>query len=147
MKRTRPTVFVGSSAEGLQVAKAVQAELQYCAECVIWSQEVFGLGEGTLESLVKALNRYDFAVLVLTPDDLVTSRGNSAPAPRDNVLLELGMFIGAIGREPLSWSLTDRQKLNCRPIWLELCPRHSKCQREAPCNLRSDRHVLKSNRQ
>ena len=108
MKKSRPAIFIGSSAEGLEVAKAIQAELQYSAECVIWSQGVFGLSEGTLESLVKAIKKFDFAVLVLTPDDLVTSRGNSSPSPRDNVLLELGMCIGTLGRSR-TFMVVDRK--------------------------------------
>lgn len=95
----RPYAFVGSSREGLNVAKAIQAELQYVAECELWSQGVFGLSGGTLESLVKGLAAFDFAILVLTPDDLVASRGDSRAAPRDNVLFELGLFIGGLGRE------------------------------------------------
>lgn len=98
MLQKRPHVFVGSSAEGLEVAKAVQLDLQHTAECQVWSQGIFGLGGGTLESLVNELGRFDFAILILTPDDLVSSRGTSHPVPRDNVLLELGMFIGKLGR-------------------------------------------------
>jgi Predicted nucleotide-binding protein containing TIR-like domain len=93
----RPLAFIGSSTEGLPVAKAIQAELQYCAECVIWSQGVFGLNEGPLEALVRALDTFDFAIFALTPDDLVASRSESSNAPRDNVLLELGLFIGRLG--------------------------------------------------
>jgi predicted nucleotide-binding protein len=99
MAKKRPLVFIGSSREGQQIASAIQAELQHVAECVIWWQGVFGLMEGTLEALVKVLDRYDFAILVLTPDDLVASRGDTQPAPRDNVLLELGLFIGGLGKE------------------------------------------------
>lgn len=107
MAARRPVVFIGSSSEGHRVAQGVQQNLDRTAECVVWSQGVFGLSEGTLESLVRALGEYDFAVLVLTPDDLVTSRDQSQQAPRDNVLLELGMFIGAIGRER-TFMLVDR---------------------------------------
>ena len=96
---SRPLVFIGSSMEGLPVAKGIQLELEYAAECVIWSQGVFGLSEGSLDSLVKSLDKFDFAILVLTPDDLTESRGESLNCPRDNVLLELGMFIGGLGRE------------------------------------------------
>ena len=39
-----------------------------------------------------------FAVLIATPDDQVRSRGADAPAPRDNVILELGLFMGGLGR-------------------------------------------------
>ncbi len=95
----RPTVFIGSSAEnGLPIAKAIQLNLDRACEVVIWSQGVFGLGGGTLEDLVSQLADFDFAVLVLTPDDVVTKRSVTSQQPRDNVLLELGMFLGALGR-------------------------------------------------
>ena len=98
MARVRPSVFIGSSSEGLKIAKTLQVLLQHPCEVTIWSQGVFGLSQGTLESLVNALDAYDFAILVLTADDLVTSRAASASVPRDNVLFELGLFMGGLGR-------------------------------------------------
>jgi hypothetical protein len=98
MKRQRPKMFIGSSLEGLPIAKAIQANLDYDCETTLWSQGVFGLGGGTLESLVERLDEFDFASLVLTPDDLVKSRKGTSPSPRDNVLLELGLFIARLGR-------------------------------------------------
>ena len=97
--KTRPVIFVGSSREGLEYAKALQANLDHACQVVLWSQGVFGLSNGTLEDLVEKLATVDFAVLVVTPDDLITSRGSTTPAPRDNVLLELGICIGELGRE------------------------------------------------
>ena len=97
--KSRPVIFVGSSKEGLQYAKALQQNLDHAMQVVLWSQGVFGLSGGTLEDLVEKLQAVDFAALVVTPDDLVQSRGNSQAAPRDNVLLELGMCIGCLGRE------------------------------------------------
>ena len=41
----------------------------------------------------------DFATLVLTPDDLALSRSKLSPSPRDNVIFELGFFVGSIGRD------------------------------------------------
>lgn len=95
----RPAVFVGSSSEGLPVAQALQVLLDRSAECELWSQGTFGLGSGTLESLVSALPRFDFAVLVVDADDTAVSRGDNKNVPRDNVLFELGLFMGALGRE------------------------------------------------
>jgi len=94
----RPSLFIGSSVEGLPYAKALQVNLDHALQVTIWSQGVFGLSGGTLEELTKKLEQMDFAALVVTPDDLVTSRGEEKPAPRDNVLLELGLCIGALGR-------------------------------------------------
>ena len=98
MKR-RPYVFIGSSAEGLGIAKAIQANLDLVCEPHIWSQGLFGLSEGTLETLVNSLERFDFAILALTGDDLTLSRGSEQRSPRDNVLFETGLFIGGLGRE------------------------------------------------
>ena len=99
MIRIRPSVFVGSSSEGLNVAQAIQVALDATCEVELWTQGVFGLSEGTLESLVLALERFDFAVLVLTADDMLIKRGELLPAARDNVLFELGLFVGGVGRE------------------------------------------------
>src|SRR5690606_34075659 len=41
---------------------------------------------------------FDFALLVLTPDDMLSTRGDTRPAARDNVLFELGLFMGKFGR-------------------------------------------------
>jgi len=95
----RPSVFVGSSKEGASVAKAMQVALDESCEVELWSQGVFGLSQGTLESLVSAADRFDFAVLVLTADDLLVSRGGVHASARDNVLFELGLFIGRLGRD------------------------------------------------
>lgn len=105
----RPSVFVGSSSEGLRIAQHVQILLDPVSEVQLWTQGVFGLMHGTLESLVLALSHFDFAVLVLTPDDLSVSRGAEKSVPRDNVLFELGLFVGAIGRDR-TFMLFDRTK-------------------------------------
>ena len=94
----KPRLFIGSSVEGLAPAEDLQLNLEYEAEVTLWTQGIFGLSQGTLESLMKALDSHDFAALVLTPDDLLTKRGEQKQAPRDNVLFELGLFVGRIGR-------------------------------------------------
>ena len=95
----KPSLFLGSSSEGLKVAEEIQAGLMHHVDCTIWSQGVFGLSSGTLESLVRACASYQYAALILTPDDTAVKRGKEGSAPRDNVLFELGLFMGALGRE------------------------------------------------
>lgn len=94
-----PSLFIGSSSEGLDVAKAVELQLLNEADVQIWTNGVFSLGQGTLEGLIDALDQYDFAVMVISADDLVESREQNYNSPRDNVLFELGLFMGRIGRE------------------------------------------------
>ena len=93
-----PSIFIGSSTEGLDVAREVELQLQNDGITTIWKDGVFGLGSGTLESLMKVLEQFDFAVMVLSPDDLIESRSQSYASPRDNVLFELGLFMGKLGR-------------------------------------------------
>jgi predicted nucleotide-binding protein len=98
MTENKPSVFIGSSSEGLDVAREVELQLQRDAITTIWKDGVFGLGSGTLESLMKVLEQFDFAVMVLSPDDLTESRSQSYTSPRDNVIFELGLFMGRLGR-------------------------------------------------
>ena len=97
-RMTKASVFVGSSTEGLDVAYAVRDQLAREAEVTLWNEGVFALGLSFLESLVNALDRFDFAILVLTPDELLVSRDDSLFAPRDNLIFELGLFMGRLGR-------------------------------------------------
>lgn len=94
----RPRAFIGSSSEALPIARAIQELLDPVAECTIWNQGVFAPSNTTIDSLQDARLLYDFAIVVVTPDDITTKRGVAAPAPRDNLLFELGLFAGALGR-------------------------------------------------
>src|SRR3981081_3063193 len=95
---SKPTVFIGSSIEGLEVARAIQSELGRDAACSVWNQGVFGPSSYTLEVLEQEAATRDFAILVLTPDILQASRDVTSFSPRPNVLFELGLFMGRLGR-------------------------------------------------
>lgn len=103
----KPSLFIGSSTEGLRIAQQVQFELRHIAESKVWDQGVFGLGWTTIESLMTELDRHDFAILVLSPDDIITSRQSQSSMPRDNVLFELGLFMGRLSPKR-SFVLYDR---------------------------------------
>lgn len=64
-----------------------------------WDQDVFTPSGFTMQSLTDQAQVTDFAVLIATPDDVGTSRDTTYPVTRDNVIFELGLFVGAIGRE------------------------------------------------
>ena len=96
--KVRPRVFIGSSSEGLEIAEAIQLGLDAVAECTIWNQSAFQQSITNIENLVDIGRTFDAAVLVLTPDDLLSKRGVSGPAPRDNIIFEAGLFTGMLGR-------------------------------------------------
>src|SRR5688572_10112799 len=106
----KPKVFIGSSVEGLSVAYAIQENLKFATESTVWDQGVFNLSESSLESLVKVLEESDFGIFVFTPDDYIKIRGKKDLAVRDNVLFELGLFVGRLGRNRAFIVLPDNQR-------------------------------------
>jgi CRP/FNR family transcriptional regulator, cyclic AMP receptor protein len=98
----RPVIFIGSSVEGLKIAEQIQLGLSHAYVVPqVWTNNVFLPGGGSMEALENRITSADFGVLVCTPDDQVTNekRGVETVAPRDNVILELGMCLGAMGRQ------------------------------------------------
>lgn len=95
----RPSVFIASSVEGLNVAYAIQQNLNHEAEITVWSQGVFNPSNYALEDLIEILERVDFGLFVFSADDVTILRGNEQKTVRDNVLFEMGLFIGKLGRK------------------------------------------------
>lgn len=95
----RPTAFIGSSSESVDVAEAIQYNLDSHVDCVLWKQKVFNLSRFVLDDLLEILNVCDFGIFVFAPDDKLRIRGAEMDSVRDNVVLELGLFTGRLGRE------------------------------------------------
>jgi hypothetical protein len=97
-RAARPRLFVGSSSESLDYAYAIQSNLDDCAEVTVWKQGIFEISKTTVESLIRALDRSDFGVFVFAPNDALRLRRKKYAAVRDNVVFELGLFMGKLGR-------------------------------------------------
>ncbi len=97
--KTRPTIFIGSSTKGVPIAEALQEGLIKYYEVELWGQGTFRLMQSNINSLIEAGKYFDYAVLVLTPDDEITANATTVPSPRDNVIFEIGFFLGALGQE------------------------------------------------
>jgi hypothetical protein len=92
-------LFIASSVKGLDVAYAIQEGLEYHFEPTVWPQGVFEVSRTTIESLFEVADQCDAAVFVFTPDDELIIRGKTARKARDNVVFELGLFLGKLGRD------------------------------------------------
>ncbi len=98
--RSEPVVFLGSSTEGLTIAVNIYKYLlKHPFVPRLWSNGVFECSSTTIEDLLRTAKESDFAIIILTADDITKSRGKSKPAPRDNVIFEIGLFMGALSRE------------------------------------------------
>ena len=95
----RPVLFVGCSTEALEIGREIQTALDHDPIVVkVWTDGIFEAGNFPIEALEGELQTVDFAALVLSPDDTVVSRETMSDAPRDNIVFELGFFMGALSR-------------------------------------------------
>src|SRR4051812_34741330 len=99
MATAKPRLFIGSSVEGLPIAHAIQENLDHEAEVTVWPQGVFKLSVTAVDSLLRVLEPADFGIFVFSPDDIIFLRGQDQRVVRDNVVFELGLFIGKLGRQ------------------------------------------------
>lgn len=95
----KPKIFIGSSVESLDIANNIQELLEYDSNPTVWTQGIFDLSSTALDSLTKALNNFDYAIFVFKPEDLTKIRKVEYNTIRDNVIFELGLFIGKLGKE------------------------------------------------
>jgi hypothetical protein len=104
MNNNKPIkVFVGSSSERSPIANAIILQFEHFASKVrVSSWQCPGLftpSNTVLDDLVKIKDIYDFGIFIFTPDDFLKTRGEELAVVRDNVLFELGLFIGKMGIE------------------------------------------------
>lgn len=95
----KPRIFIGSSAEGKDIAIQIKVLLSDVADCIIWDEPgFFENNKSTLESLSEGATLFDFAIMVATGDDIQLKREQVEVIARDNVILEYGLAIGRLGR-------------------------------------------------
>ncbi len=94
----RPKIFIGSSKAGLEVAEKVKTYLSSIADCFVWSEpDIWEPNRSTFDNLIRMANYFDFGVFVATADDLTETNDRLVIEPRDNVILEMALFLGAMG--------------------------------------------------
>ncbi|GAA4470077.1 hypothetical protein GCM10023093_30580 [Nemorincola caseinilytica] len=102
-------VFIGSSLESLFIAKAIRDRLDDDLVVKVWDT-AFSHGDFFLETLYKELFLTDFGLFIIAPDDRIFRRRKKEYTTRDNVVFELGLFIGALGLKKAYFVLVDIKK-------------------------------------
>lgn len=99
--RKRVRVFIISSVQALPIAREIKDGLDFDDfTVVIWTDGVFRATGYTLQTLEDEVDLADFAIAIAHPDDVTTTKDQPGewPSPRDNVIFELGLFMGRLGR-------------------------------------------------
>lgn len=98
MAGAKPRLFVGSASEAKPfVENLCSALTDFCQVHPWYSSPAFMNMESTLSDLLAATTLYDLGLFILTADDITISRRRKTHSIRDNVLFELGLFLGALG--------------------------------------------------
>lgn len=107
----RPTIFIASSGKSKPIADAVKLNFDKEAEVDIWTENIFKLNEGFLETLMNRASYYDFFIAVFAADDVAKINNKKTNITRDNVIFEFGLFLGRIGLDRTFFVLEDGVKL------------------------------------
>jgi hypothetical protein len=94
-------IFIASSGRTLTLAETLQIKLNdsYC-EATVWTEQSRSMpGKSIMEMLENATREYDFAVIILAQDDVMTKASGEKLKARDNCVFEAGLFMAALGRE------------------------------------------------
>lgn len=95
----RPRLFVGASTGGRPTAELFAAGLAELADVTLWTQGVFTPPLPDAGGVVDATRRFDFAAFVMSPEEISPKSGGHRGAARDGIALQLGVFLGALGRQ------------------------------------------------
>jgi hypothetical protein len=100
----KPTLFIGSSRARLPIAHGLKTVMAEVADVTVWDEAPeFAVNDAILDALIKAANLYDFTLLVFGQDDCTMMGTEPVPTVRDNVMFELGLFMGRLGKGRALW--------------------------------------------
>lgn len=100
MSDLKPKIFIGSSTTAIPIAKEVKSNLSSIGDCFLWNEpNVWEPNKSTFENLLRMVSYFDFGVFVATADDVTLTNDKIVIEPRDNVILEMALFCGAMGRD------------------------------------------------
>jgi predicted nucleotide-binding protein len=93
-------IFIGSSSEYVEIMHKIADNLTKENNFMVKSwdnSDIFWPGDETLDAIRRQVYLSDFAILVVSPDDEIIKRSQYGSVPRDNVIFELGLFMGMLG--------------------------------------------------
>ena len=97
-QKQMPIIFVGSSREAEEIDRQVRSIIEDLGGKAISWRKISRPGDNMVDVLIKLASSIDGALLIATPDDPTICRSIDSMSPRDNIILELGIFISQLGK-------------------------------------------------
>ncbi len=112
----KPYVVIFSSSGSYVIAQGIQEHLKDLFTVHLWKGEFFGENKTTpLWTFFKKLFHYDYAILVLSDDNIVVDKkasGTEQWIPKDNVIFELGATMARLGPQKTIMVVPDKPKIH-----------------------------------
>jgi len=95
----KPKVFIASTVEGIGYAESLLLLLEHeNYDITPWPLHFKKGFDNTVNQLINA-SEFDFAIIIFTPDDITRVRETEYITPRDNLVFELGLFLGLLDKD------------------------------------------------
>ncbi|AFS78113.1 putative nucleotide-binding protein, TIR-like protein [Gottschalkia acidurici 9a] len=106
-------IFLGSSKEAEEVMDEIAVIIEsYKHDALPWNQPgTFIAGNYLYDSLIDISKSVDAAIFIFNEDDEVWYRGDMLNQARDNVLIEYGLFTGALDRSKVIFCTKGNPKI------------------------------------
>ena len=112
----KPNVVVFSSSASYVIAQGIHEQLKDLFTVHLWKGEFFGENKTTpIWTFFKKLFYYDYAILVLSDDNIVVDKkasGTEQWIPKDNVIFELGATMARLGPQKTIMLLPDQPDIH-----------------------------------
>lgn len=108
MKRS---IFIGCATESLDIAQAIQRNLEGKFSVRIWDQGTIDPGINLIDQLIGFTRQYDFGIFVFSADQVSRIRGKHFMQTAANTIFEAGLFAGVLGKERAFIVSEDKAKL------------------------------------
>ncbi len=116
-EKNKMEIFMGSSSEAAKFMEDIAVKLESLGhKPLLWSdvgKGIFPANSNTIDALIAITERVDAAVFIFSADDKNWNDKfaiGDKKTVRDNVLLEYGLFVGALGKDKVCFVIKDDPK-------------------------------------
>ena len=106
-------IFIGGASEDSESIREIESWVSdNDHDAWPWDKPgTFTIGTATFPRLIEISRQIQAAILIFSPADQVYYRGDATGQPRDNVLIEYGLFASALGPEKCAIALIGDSKV------------------------------------